>query len=147
MNILDIIIILCCCPIMISGYKKGFINQAMSIVALIAGSWIAYALSSNLIQLAIIFVVVCVAVFVAGKLIEKIFQWVVPEVIDKYSGFILGAINSIILLSTLYLLFLVLNKLFLLTDLKGAFFSESLLFPLIKSTADTLLPNILTLSI
>ena len=147
MNILDIIIILCCCPIMISGYKKGFINQAMSIVALIAGSWIAYALSSNLIQLAIIFVVVCVAVFVAGKLIEKIFQWVVPEVIDKYSGFILGAINSIILLSTLYLLFLVLNKLFLLTDIKGAFFSESLLFPLIKSTADTLLPNILTLSI
>ena len=147
MNILDLIIILCCCPIMISGYKKGAINQVMSIVALIAGSWVAYALADTLVQFAIYFVIVCAVVFIGGKIIEKIFQWVVPEVIDRYAGFILGAINSIILLSTLYLLFLVLNNMFLLTDIKGAFFSNSLLFPVIESTAQTLLPNILNISI
>ena len=147
MNILDIIIILCCCPIMIRGYKKGFVNQAISIIALIVGSWVAYALASNLVQLAVFFVIVCIVTFAVGKIIEKIFQWVVPEIIDKYAGFILGAFNSIILLSTLYMLFLVLNKLFFLTDANGSFFTDSLLFPIIESTAHSLLPDILNISI
>ena len=47
MNILDIIIILCFIPILIGGYKKGFINQAISIVALLVGAWTASALASK----------------------------------------------------------------------------------------------------
>lgn len=166
MNILDIIIILCFIPILISGYKKGFISQVISIIALLAGVWIASAVGDNvgtwfqpvmegkcdnpqqmasLAGFAITLVAVLLIFLVCGKLIEKMILLVIPDTLNKLLGLLLAAANGIILLCTLYLVFNVLNNIYMFTDLKTAFFSDSLIFPIIESTSNALLPNLLNL--
>ena len=168
MNILDIIILICCIPILISGYKKGFISQAVSIIALMAGVWVASALGedvgswflpimegncddpqnmANLAGFAVTLVVTLVIVMLLGKLVGKIILWVVPDVLDKGLGLILSAVNGIILFCTLYMIFTILNRIYMFTDMKGAFFSDSVIFPMIESTTNTLLPNFLNMFI
>ncbi len=164
MNILDVIIILALCPILINGYKKGFINQAVSIIALIAGAWMASLFGSTvgswifpmfegfsgspetiafLGGFAITFVVLCVVFMLLGKLLEKLILAVIPAWINNILGLLLGAVNGLLLLCVLFLLFQVLNKILFFADLKGAFFSDSFMFPIIESTAQTVLPNLL----
>jgi uncharacterized membrane protein required for colicin V production len=166
MNILDVIIILCCCPLLISGYKKGFVNQALSIVALLAGAWIASGLGdttgewirpmiegkcsnpqqmSHIIGIAITFIAVCILLYLVGILIEKLLMIIIPEWVNKVLGVGLAVANSMLLLCTLFLIFQVLNKLFLFTDLKSALFTDSVLFQLIESTSQKLLPNLLNI--
>lgn len=166
MNILDVIIILCCCPLLISGYKKGFVNQALSIVALLAGAWIASGLGdttsewirpmvegkcdhpqqmSYIIGIAITFIVVCLSLYLIGTLIEKLLLIIIPEWVNKVLGVGLAVTNSLLLLCTLFLVFQVLNKIFLFTDLKSALFTDSTLFQLIESTSQKLLPNLLNI--
>lgn len=166
MNILDVIIILCCCPMLISGYKKGLINQIISIIALMTGIWIAHGLGDSvggwitpLVEdncenpekvayiggFAITFVAVCLIFLFGGKFIEKILLFVIPDWINKLLGLVLAAINGILLLCILYYVFQVLNYVYVFTDLKAAFFSDSVLFPIIESTANALLPNIVNI--
>ena len=107
MNILDVIILLCCCPLLISGYKKGFINQALSIVTLIAAAWTASGYGdiasewvrpmiegkcdkpeqiSHIIGIAITFVIVCLSLHLVSALIEKLLLVIIPEWINKILG-------------------------------------------------------------
>ena len=46
MNTLDIIILLCFVPALISGISKGFIEQAIALVSLVLGAWLAYRFSA-----------------------------------------------------------------------------------------------------
>ena len=48
MNIIDIIILCCLVPAVIRGISKGFVNQAYSLVALIAGVWLSFKFSGAL---------------------------------------------------------------------------------------------------
>lgn len=166
MNILDIIIIICFIPILITGYKKGFINQALSIIVLIAGVWTAYAFGdiagewfapvmegkcenpqamANLAGFSATLVVACIILALVGKLIEKICHWVIPEFIDKVLGIAISAVNGLVLLCTLYLIFNILNKTYLFTDMKDAIFTDSLFLPIIESATNTILPNFLNM--
>jgi uncharacterized membrane protein required for colicin V production len=163
MNILDIIIIICFIPVLVSGYKKGFINQAISIVALITGAWTAYALgeqvgslfmpmmegSSNdptltafLAGYATVFVAILVIFLLAGILIRKMFSLIIPETLDKLLGIVLSAVNGLFLFCALYVIFCFLNNAYMLADINNALFTESAIFPMIESTAGTLFPNI-----
>lgn len=164
MNILDVIIILALCPILINGYKKGFINQALSIVALITGAWLASSFGSSLGRwmypmfegisgspetiaflggFTIIFVLVCIVFILLDKKIEELILKVVPERVNSTLGLTFGFVNALLLFCVLFLLFQVLNSIFLFADVKGAFFADSFLFPVIESTAQTVLPNLL----
>lgn len=168
MNILDIIIILCCCPLLISGYKKGFVNQVISIIILMAGVWIASGLANvvggwisplisdkceNPAQIAYVvgfalsFVVACIVLFLCGKLVEKGILYILPDIVNKLLGLAMGVVNAVLLLCTLYLVFEVLNKIYFFVDMKEAFFSDSMLFPIIESTTNAILPNILNIFI
>ena len=163
MNILDIIILTCIIPILISGYKKGFINQTISIIALIAGVWTAYALggqvgdmfmpmmegncddpklTSCLAGYAAVFVVVLVIFLLIGIPVRKLFRLIIPETLDKILGTILSAVNGLFLLCALYVIFTFLNNIYMLADLNDALFTESVIYPMIESTAGTLFPNI-----
>ena len=166
MNILDIIIILCCCPLLITGYKKGFVNQVISIIVLMAGAWIASGLAdvaggwispliadncenpaqtAYVLGFALSFVVACLVLFLCGRLIEKVILLVLPDIVNKILGLAMGVVNAVLLLCTLYLVFEVLNKIYFFVDTKEAFFSDSMLFPIIESTTNAILPNILNI--
>ena len=163
MNILDIIIILCCCPVLISGYKKGFINQVVSIAALLGGVWIASAFDqtagewiqpliedkcdspemvAHIIGYALTFLVACIVLSLIGKLIGKLFTEVIPEGINKALGLVMGVINGLLLVCTLFLVFDVLNKIYFLTDMNQSLFTDSVLFPIIESTSNAIMPNL-----
>jgi hypothetical protein len=70
---------------------------------------------------------------------------IIPEWVNKVLGVGLAVANSLLLLCTLFLVFQVLNKIFLFTDLKSALFTDSTLFQLIESTSQKLLPNLLNI--
>ena len=163
MNILDIIIILCCCPFLIGGYKKGFINQVISILALIGGVWIASALDktvggwilpliqdkcdspeivANIMGFGLVFLITCIILSLLGKVVEKMFMQVIPEWINKILGLIMAAVNAILVVCTLYIVFDVLNKIYFITETNQALFTDSLLFPVIESTANAIMPNL-----
>lgn len=166
MNILDIIILTCIIPILISGYKKGFINQAISIIALIVGAWTAYALSgqvgelfmpimeggpndpkitSSLAGYATVFVVMLIIFMLVGMLIKKLFSLIIPETLDKILGIILSAVNGLFLFCALDVIFKFLNKAYMLADINNALFTDSTIYPIIESTSNMLFPNILNL--
>ena len=162
MNTLDIIILICCLPVLIGGFKKGFIKQAISIFALLIGVWVASGLGdnvgtwvypvfskcdqpehmANLAGFALVLVAVLLSIGLIGKIVEKIILFVVPGWINSLLGVILAACQAMLLLSVLYYIFQILNKIYFFTDLKDALFADSTLFPMIESLAKTLLPSI-----
>ena len=168
MNILDIIIILCFIPILIGGYKKGFISQAISIIALFVGAWVAEASAGKvgawflpmmegncdnpegmayLAGFATALVIAMFIILLLGKIVEKLISAVIPDIINKIAGLALAAVNGVLLFCVLFLIFNILNKIYMFTDLKEAFFSDSTLFPIIESTTNAILPNIINLFI
>lgn len=168
MNILDIIILISCIPILIAGYKKGFINQAISIIALFVGVWLASAFGDNvgtwflpvmegncddpqgmaaLAGFAAVLVLACVVVGLLGKLIERLILMAIPDIINKVLGVAMAAVNGVLLFCTLYMIFNILNKIYMFTDMKEAFFSDSLILPIIESISNTIFPNLLNILI
>lgn len=162
MNILDVIILICCLPILIDGYRKGFIRQAISIFALLIGVWIAGKLGdnvggwvypafekcdqpehmANLAGFAIVLVVSLLSIGLIGKLAEKIILIVVPGWVNTLLGVVLAACQALLLLSVLFYIFQILNKIYFFTDLKSALFADSTFLPMIESFAEALLPSI-----
>jgi membrane protein required for colicin V production len=162
MNILDIIILIFSIPVIISGYKKGFIRQVITIIGLLVGSWIASGLGDNvgewfmpltksssnpqgmasLMGFATVLVAVLLIFWLAGRIVEKIILIVVPDFVNKILGVLLSIANGILLLCVLYLIFELLNKIYFFPDLMEVV-ESSLFYPIIESTAKTLLPNIL----
>lgn len=164
MNILDIIILICMFPILINGYKKGLMNQLISIASLTAGVWAAYVSGNtvgewimpmmegkcenpeNIAYLggfAITLTVVCVACLLIGRPLEKLLLIIIPKSINRTLGLVLSVANGAVLTCTLFLIFRILNKIYYFTDFKEAVFSESLLLPYIEDLTSTIFPNIL----
>ena len=86
---------------------------------------------------------VCIVFILLDKKIEELILKVVPERVNSTLGLTFGFVNALLLFCVLFLLFQVLNSIFLFADVKGAFFADSFLFPVIESTAQTVLPNLL----
>lgn len=166
MNILDIIILLCMLPVLISGYKKGMIPQVISIISLIAGVWTASELAgtvgewirpmiegqcdnpaeiSFLAGFAIVLVAVCIITGLIGWILEVLTSWIIPYWIDKPCGLVLSLASGTLLMCTLYLLFLVLNRIYFFTDFKTSFFTNSTILPYIESLTKDIFPDILTI--
>lgn len=163
MNILDIIIIICCIPVLIGGYQKGFIRQVISIFALLIGIWIASGLGeliggwvlpafkgwcdhpeqvANLVGFCIVMLVVMVSLGLIGKLVEKIILVVVPDWFNKLLGVILAGVNIILVCSVLCLIFNFLNGFYFFIHPNSSLLADSTLYPMIESCANALLPNI-----
>lgn len=50
MNIIDIIILLCCVPAIFHGLSKGFIAQMAALVALVLGAWMSFHFSNVVVE-------------------------------------------------------------------------------------------------
>lgn len=162
MNILDVIILICCLPVLIDGYKKGFIRQAISIFALLIGVWVASKLGdsvgtwvyplfencdqpehlANLAGFAIVLIAALLSIGLIGRIVEKLILIVVPSWCNTLLGVVLAALQAMLLLSVLFYIFQILNKIYFFSDLKSALFADSTLFPMIESFAEALLPSI-----
>ena len=117
MATLDIIIIAIVIAAAIWGLFKGFISQAVSIVALVLGIWCASRFTGfltskvngwfnldiaqntlHIILFAVIFIVVVILAHFIGKGIESIVKLSLLGWINRLLGFLFGALKAIVIL-------------------------------------------------
>lgn len=155
MNILDIIILICLIPSLIQGLRKGFISQANAIISIIAGVWASakfanvlgvqlaeYITASEqilkIVSFAIILALTFLVLGVLSRMLESIVNFVMLGWVNKLLGAAFAFVKGVLILG------LILN---ILTSLSGSLinsevFSESALYPVINSIANTIFPYI-----
>ena len=103
MNVIDIIILLCCVPALYNGITKGFISQAFSLVALVLGAWFSFKFAGplgewlksyadlpgpilNVIAFALILVIVVMVLKMTAMTLERLLKVVMLGWLDKLLG-------------------------------------------------------------
>ncbi len=122
MNILDIIILLCCVPAIFRGLSKGFIAQAAALMALVLGAWMSFHFSRVVVEWlkpamnvspavlqAIAFTLILLAVFLAltlaGKMLEGIVKIVMLGWLNKLLGVVFALLKVLLAIGLFILLF------------------------------------------
>ena len=160
MNILDIIILICFIPAVIQGLRKGFIAQAISLVSIIAGVWASarfaevtsqflaqYITVSEQAMKVISFAVILTAVFLIlgliGRMLEGLFNLVMLGWLNRLLGVAFSAIKCLLVLGLLVVIFNSINATF--GFVKPEALADSVLYPVVKDTADTIFPYLKTI--
>jgi membrane protein required for colicin V production len=119
MNLLDLIIAVILLFGAIRGFQRGFFYEAATLVALVAGVFIAILFANiagtiinelvnwniqlvKIIAFVIIFVIVVGLIKMLGHLLTKLFKAMLLGFINKLAGFALGLVKWIVLLSILF---------------------------------------------
>ena len=156
-NAVDIILLLCFIPAIIGGIRKGFVRQAAALVALILGIWAGLHFSSfvsnmlrgwldtsntivDILSFTVIFILVILAVTLAGRLIEGVIKIVLLGWLNRILGIIFAIIKYALIFSVIIYLLSALDSLydFLPDDLTG----ESKLYMAVRSFAPKVFPYI-----
>lgn len=133
MTILDIVLLLCLIPAVVSGYTKGFVNQLVDLAAIIAGAWIALRFSNvvstwlggyvtwdrnvlYIVSFVILVMAVVLVLNLVGGLITKALQTVKLGWINRICGVLLGIAKTVVLLAIPVMIFQSLNAQFNLVD-------------------------------
>lgn len=127
MNTLDIIILLCFLPAVISGIHKGFIAQVISIVSLIVGIWLAFHFSDlacswlsqyltgvsetilNIAGFVVVFCIVAVLLFLVGKLIKGVTKMVSLGWLDWILGVVFAILKAGLVIGVVLIFFDTIN--------------------------------------
>ena len=126
MPILDIILLLCFIPAIVTGISKGFIKQAVNLASILIGAWAAFKFATALggwltqfftmdekyiriICFFIILVMVTLLLNIIGELLTKMLKTVHLGWINGALGMLLGILKVFIILGLLITLFESLN--------------------------------------
>ena len=155
MNILDIILLVCFIPAIISGLRKGFIAQVVAIISIVlgvwlsvkfatlAGSWISQWIEAspqviNIISFAVIFIAVAIVLYTLGKLIEATIKIIMLGWLNKLLGVLFSMIKCILITGFIIIIFDAINSRFGLVP--ESCISGSLLYAPIRDIADSVFP-------
>ena len=158
MNTIDIVFGIILILGAIQGYKKGLFVELASLVGLIAGifgaiyfshfvgDWLAEKTSwseqaINLTAFAITFVIIILAVSMAGKLLTKIADFAMLGVVNKIAGAAFAVLKYAFLLSVVIMFVNAAND--RIGFVSEEVMEESALFTPVKSLAPMILPSIL----
>jgi membrane protein required for colicin V production len=158
MNILDIILGALILFGLIRGLSKGLFVEVASVIALIAGVFGAIHFSDfasnflesrfdwnertiNIIAFIITFVIIVLAISMAGKALTKLADFAALGMLNKLLGAIFGALKISLILSIVLMIFDKMNK--TLPFIEEEEFQESILYNPIKSIAPTIFPYII----
>lgn len=155
MNYLDILLLI---PIIIGawrGFKKGFVIELFTLLALLVGiyagihfsDYMAEILRENVgitteylpaIAFTVTFLLVGAMVYFAGKMIEKGLKIVALGMVNKIAGLIFGVVKMVFILSAALVILESYDEKgkFIPTDLK----TNSLLYEPVKKTSLTAIP-------
>lgn len=129
MSIIDIITVLIFIPFLVSGIRKGLIEQAFSLVALVAGAWMAFRFSSLLagwaapkvnaspevlaiVAFAVIIILSIIVFALIGKGIKAVCKLALLGWLDRTLGALLGLAKAALVCGILIILFSTLNDKF-----------------------------------
>lgn len=155
MNILDIILLVCFIPAIISGLRKGFIAQVVAIISIVLGVWLSVKAATlvgswisqwieaspqliNIISFAIIFIAVAVLLFTIGKLIEATIKIIMLGWLNKLLGVLFSMLKCILIIGFLIIVFEAINDTFGLVP--ESYLSDSLLYAPFMDIADSVFP-------
>lgn len=158
MAIIDIILAALMLFGLIRGLMKGLFVEIASLGALIAGVYGAIHFSNfaaeflmekvswdekyiNIVAFAITFIIIVLAIALAGKALTKLADFAALGIINKILGGVFGALKIGLILSVILIVFDGLNK--TIPFASDADLDDSILYQPVKSLAPTIFPNIL----
>lgn len=158
MGVLDIILAALLLFGLVRGFMKGLFVEVASLVALVAGVYGAIHFSNfaaeflqgrfdwsektiNITAFAITFVVIILAISLAGKALTKIADFAALGILNKLLGGVFGALKIGLILSVLLIVFDKMNKTIPFVD--KADLEDSILYKPVKSLAPMIFPSII----
>jgi len=116
MNFLDIILIIPVIWFLYRGFTKGFIIELASLIALIAGIWVAIHFSFyvgdflgkhmeigekylGIISFIITFLIVVIVVIIVGKIVERFVDLIALGFLNKLAGAVFGILKAAFIMS------------------------------------------------
>jgi len=156
-NAVDIVMLLCFIPAVFGGIKRGFIKQAVALIALLLGVWAAWYFSSffaenvniwlktnriltQIIAFAAVFLVVILVVNMVGHAIHALINVVLLGWLDKILGVIFAFLKYAFIFSVIIYLAESLNELY--HFLPQETLTESALYKMISKIAPAIFPFI-----
>ena len=157
MAIIDIIIGVLLLFGLIRGFSKGLFVEVASLVALVAGVYGAIHFSNfaaeflenkfdleqkyiNSIAFAITFVIIVIAIALAGKALTKLANFAALGLLNKLLGGLFGALKIGLILSIILIVFDTMNKAVVFADKDDL--ENTILYKPIKSLAPLIFPDI-----
>ena len=155
MNIIDIIILVCCVPALIHGFSKGFVSQAVSLVSLILGVWLSFKFSVpfgdwlksfadlpgtvlHVIAFALILVIVMLLMGLIGKLLENAVKIVMLGWLNKLLGVVFALFKAVLVIGLVIILLEAIYN--LIPFFSSETLNESILYQPIKDIANIVFP-------
>lgn len=143
---------------LVRGFMKGLFVEVASLVALIAGVYGAIHFSEfaakflqtktewnektiNIAAFAITFVIIVLAIALAGKALTKLANFAALGIINKLLGGLFGALKIAIILSIILNIFDKMNNTIPFVDADDT--ADAILYKPVKSIFPTIFPNVL----
>ena len=158
MSVIDIVLGALILFGLVRGFMKGLFVEVASLIALVAGVYGAIHFSNftaeflqtrtdwnektiNITAFAITFVIIVLAIGLAGKALTKLADFAALGIINKLAGGVFGALKIALILSVVLNVFDKLNNTITLLD--GDTKQDSELYKPVKSLVPMIFPNIL----
>ena len=155
MNVIDIIILVCCIPALFHGFSKGFVSQAISLIALVLGVWLSFKFSVpfgdwlksfadlpgtvlHIIAFALILTIVMLVLPLIGKAIEKVVKLAMLGWLNKLLGIVFALLKAVLIIGLVIIIFDAIYN--LIPFVSSDTLNESVLYNPIKSIANTVFP-------
>lgn len=160
MAILDIVLLLCFVPAIVTGISKGLVRQVVDLLALIVGAWAAFHFYSSVAQwlgqyihidgmllqifgFILIILLVSLVFGLIGRLITRILKIVCMGWLNVVLGLIFSIFKTIFVLGLLIILFEGLNKnLDFLTPEKTESLNDAVVYNYLKDFANSIFPSL-----
>lgn len=158
MNVIDIVLGALILFGLVRGFMRGLFVEVASIVSLVAGIYGAIHFSNfaasflesktnwaentiNITAFAITFIIIIVAISLAGKAFTKLANFAALGILNKLLGGVFGALKIGLILSIILVVFSKMNN--TITFINDEKLQGSLLYKPVKSLAPMLFPSIL----
>ena len=155
MAILDIILLLCFIPAIVTGISKGFIKQVVDLVAILAAAWAAFHFSTmmadwlsqyltldasilKVVSFVLVAIVVAVLLHLVGALLTKTLKALSLGFLNRLLGLVFGVLKVALILGLVILLFETLNS--SLHIVKPEATADAVVYNALKDAANAIFP-------
>lgn len=123
---MDIILLLCLVPAVVSGIRKGLISQIVGLVAIVLGVWLAFHFSTPVgewvkgwlaasengikaVSFLLIFIAAGIGLRLLGKLLEGILKLVMLGWVNRLLGVVFALVKYLLIMGVVVIAFDALN--------------------------------------
>ncbi len=155
MAIIDIILLICFIPGIVSGLSKGFVREVIETIAILIGAWAAFHFSSSfsawisesinmdpqllqIISFILIVVIITLVLKLLGSLITKLLKAITLGWLNGLLGLVFGIVKVGLILGLVIMVFESLNSQFDLLK-KGAL-DDAVVYNTIKDITGQIFP-------